>query len=255
MKKISLTMYLLAMCFVISQAQEHKLNMSSGKLIIKEVDRVTVEGYTGSEVIFSTDYVRKRNDERGKGLRPINGGGIEDNTDIGLSVVKTGNDAEVRQVSPNSKARYTIKVPKGVSIYYEHTTYHGKQVQFENVESEIEVSVHYNSVDLKNVTGPMAIKSVYGHIEAEFGSLNQTGSVSLYSTYDFVDVTLPTAAKANVTMSTPYGEMLTDMKIDMGTSEGEMTKLSSKKVTGTINGGGVDLSLKSSYKNIYLRKK
>ncbi|MEL6923269.1 MAG: DUF4097 family beta strand repeat-containing protein [Bacteroidota bacterium] len=254
MKKILLTMGLLIVAVSLSIAQEYKLSKSTGKLVVREVDRVNFEGTTGNEIIFMTESHNDRRPERAKGLVPINGSGVMDNTDIGLSVKDKGGEVVVQQVSSNSKTRYTIKVPKGVSIYYEHTTYHGKDINFKDVQSEIEVSAHYNGINLKNVTGPMAIKSVYGHVEADFASLNQNGSVSLYSVYDFVDVSLPASARANVSMKSGYGEMFTDMKLDMGTT-GDMVKVSSKQVQGTLNGGGVDLSLKSSYKNIYLRKR
>ena len=255
MKKIITTLAFTFILLGIATAQEYRLNKSSGKLIIREVDRVDIEGTNGSEIIFESDYRRKNSDGRAEGLKPINGFGLDDNTGIGLSVVDDGNEIEVRQISSSSKARYTIKVPKGVSVLVEHSTYHGKAVHFKNVKGEIEVSLLYNKVYLEGVTGPMAIKTVYGGIEAEFSELNQSGSISLYSVYDFVDVTIPPSSKANVTMSSPYGEMFTNIKIDLGEKGKEMRSISSKKIRGTINGGGVDFNLKSSYKNIYLRKK
>jgi len=254
MKKIVLTTCLLIGLISLGFAQEFKLSKTKGKLIIKEVDRVNIEGHAGTEIIFEGEF-QKKHDGRAKGLRSINGMGVNDNTGIGLSVADKGNEVIVGQISSNSKTRYTIKVPKGVTVYYEHTSYHGKEVNIENLESEVEVSVHYNAVNLHNVTGPMAIKSVYGHIEADFERLNQEGSISLHSVYKFVDVTIPASAKANVSMKTSYGEMFTDMDIELPATSGGMKRYNLKKVEGTLNGGGVDLVLRSPYKNIYLRKK
>lgn len=254
MKKIVTITVLSFLFFNLATAQEYKVAMNSGKLILREIDRVNIEGYSGSEIVFSGDFSDRERPERAAGLRPINSLGLEDNSGIGLAVKKSANEVEVTQISNRSKSRYTVKVPKGVSIYYEHSSHNGKDLNIKDVQSEIEVSAHYNRIYLTNVTGPMAIKTVYGEIEAVFSSLNQENSISLYSVYDYVDVTLPENAKANIMMQSPYGEMFTDMNLEIEKENG-MRPVGSKKVSGKLNGGGVDLSIKSSYKNVYLRKK
>ncbi len=252
------TIFLLTTAFVFllnfsTQAQEYKLNMSEGKLILNEVDRVEIEGTTGSQVIISTEAREKKEDDRSKGLKEISASGLSDNTGLGLSVEKDGSTAKVNQVGRNSR-HYTVKIPKGVSVYYEHSSWEGKTLQIRNLQSEIEVSANYNSIELENVTGPMAINTVYGQIDAVFKSAPQSDAVSLHSVYGNVDVSVPASTKADLTLSTSYGKIFTDLDIQMKKEENGMRAISSSKISGTLNGGGVSMRLKSTYKNIYLRE-
>ena len=160
----------------------------------------------------------------------------------------------MEQVSRKSSKKYTVLVPKGVSIYYEHSTYDGGKLHFSNMPNEIEVSANYNSILLEDVTGPLAINTVYGKIEGHFGKVNQEGSISLHSVYGLVDVALPASTKATVRLSSSYGEMFTDLDLQVEKGD-KMRKISSSKITGTLNGGGVDLNIKATYSNIYLRER
>ena len=235
--------------------QEYKIAMSSGKLIIDQVNNVSIEGYNGNEIIISTGTKDNEKNERAMGLKVINAEGLTDNTGIGLSVSKEGSEASVSQVSQRGGRKYTFKVPSGVSVLYESSSMHGGKLHVVDMAGEIEVSANYNSIDLKNVTGPMAIHTVYGSIDADFASVSQSNSISLYSVYSHVDVTIPGNSKATFQLSTNYGDMYTDLDLKFEGEDDEMKKISSKKMFGKLNGGGVDFSVKSGYSSIYLRKK
>ncbi len=232
--------------------KSYSLNMSSGRLVVNEVDRVTFTGNSGGKVVIETEGADKEDNERAEGLREISASGLTDNTGIGLSVKNNTGETVISQVSRQSKRRYLFKVPAGVSVYYEHSTYHGKDINVEDIASEVEISANYNSVNIKNASGPLTINSVYGHIEAEFARLDE--NVILHSVYDHVDIRVPASAKANVRLSTSYGKMYTDLDIETDTKN-SMRNISSNRITGLINGGGVDLQLKATYDNIYLRKR
>src|ERR1700749_15674 len=79
-------------------AQEYKVAKSTGTLEIREVNNVSVEGYTGNEIIFSSRGQSARDDGRAKGLRAISSMGLEDNTGIGLSVLDKGDVILVQQL-------------------------------------------------------------------------------------------------------------------------------------------------------------
>jgi len=232
--------------------KSYSINMSSGRLVVNEVDRVTFTGNSSGKVVIETEGADNKENERAEGLREISASGLADNTGIGLSVRSNNGEKVISQVSRQSKQRYLIKVPAGVSVYYEHSTYHGKDIKLEDIASEVEISANYNSVNIKNASGPLTINSVYGHIEADFDQLQE--NVILHSVYDHVDIRLPASAKANVRLSTSYGKMYTDLDLETNTKEG-MRNISSNRITGLLNGGGVDLQLKATYDNIYLRKR
>ncbi len=237
-----------------TQAQEYKLAKSTGKLIIKEVNDVTVEGYSGNEIIFSSRDGSHEKDKRAEGLRAVSSLGLEDNTGLGLSVLDKGTTYEVYQMKKMDGPSIKIQVPKGVSVYYQHTSPYGSDIEFRNFEGEIETSTVHNGVHLQNVTGPLNIRTVHGEIEADLSN-NLKNPISLSSVHGLVDVTLPVATKANLRMSTSWGEIFIDpaFKLEME-PKGDLVKYSSK-IDGKINGGGMELTLTSTHDNIYLRKK
>src|SRR5882762_2291990 len=237
-----------------ANAQDYKLQKTTGRLDIKEVNEVTIEGYNGSEIVFSSRDNDHDQDNRAKGLRAVSSLGLEDNTGIGLSVADKGNVIEVRQLKKMDGPDIKILVPKGVTVYYSHTSPYGSDVKFKNVESEIEVSTVHNSVFLDNVTGPVDVKTVHGEIEATFGTSIKS-AISIASVHGHVDVSLPVGTKANLKLGTTWGEIFVDpdFKIDIERS-GNMVKYNDN-VSGKINGGGLDISLSSTHGNVYLRKK
>ncbi len=239
-----------------TMAQEYKVTKSTGKLVIS-LGSVRVEGYNGTEIVFTNDRGEREVDERAKGLQPINGSGLVDNTNLGINVSDKGATIEVKQVSSKDN-KIKIMVPKGMSVSYSNTgVMNSGKASFKNLESELDITVQYNSLSLENVTGPMAVKATYGSIDATFKDAIK-GPISIVSIYGHVDVSLPVAVKANLSMKTSYGEILAsgDLKIDVERTPGkeDMVSYSNNNVKGKMNGGGAELSLRSDYSKIYLRK-
>jgi hypothetical protein len=254
MKKIVLFIGMIVAGISVIFAQDFKVARTSGRIEIKELNEVTVEGYNGNEIVFSSRDHDKEEDERAKGLRAISNSGLEDNTGLGISVLEKGNVIEVQQLKKMDGPDIKIMVPKGITISYSHTSPYGSDVRFKNVENEIEVSTVHNEVYLDNVTGPMTINTVHGGIEANFGT-NMKNPISIISVHGHVDVSLPITTKANLRLGTSYGEIFVDpeFKIDIDKS-GNMVKYSDN-VSGKINGGGLDVTLSSTHNSVYLRKK
>jgi len=100
----------------------------------------------------------------------------------------------------------------------------------------------------------MAIKTVYGSIEVEFEELAQIGSVSLYSVYEYIDITLPENAQSSINLKTNHGNIYSDMDINILNEENTNILSNGDKIEGNLNGGGVDLIINANYDNIYLRK-
>lgn len=245
-----------AMCFIAAlvHGQEFKVAKSTGRIEIY-LGRVTVEGYNGNEIIFTSGNGGSDKDDRAEGLRAVNSLGLEDNTGLGINVSDKGNVVEVHQLKKMNSPEIRIQVPKGVIVSFQHDTQYGGKVVFKNMENEIEVAAQYNSIQLENVTGPLTVKTIYGSVDAVFGSVIKD-PVSIISVYGHVDVTLPTATKADLTMSTSYGEIFVapEFKIDVDKSSSGMG-LYSDEVSGKINGGGLDIDISANYGKIYLRKK
>lgn len=238
------------------ELKEHKISLSSGKLNLQEINGVTIEGTSGNEVIIQAETRKSPEDDRAAGLKEISALGLSDNTGLGLNVKKEGNVATVQPISKNNSKRYTIKVPPGVAVNYEHSSYMAKELNIRNTSSEIEVSSNYNKIKIENASSPLAINSVYGGIEATFDRLSPNNDITLYSVYSFVDVTVPANAKATFHLSTSFGQMFTDLDLSFESEKEEgMRNLSNKDMVGKFNGGGTNVKLTATYGKLYLRKK
>ncbi|MEQ8424481.1 MAG: DUF4097 family beta strand repeat-containing protein [Cyclobacteriaceae bacterium] len=253
MKKILIVCGALLMPFFL-KAQEYKVSKNSGRLEV-HLGRATIEGYNGSEIVFSSTDYKGTKDKRAEGLKAINGLGLDDNTGLGINVAENSNAVVVRQLQRTNSPNIKILVPKGVIVSFEHDSQYGGKVVFMNMENEIEVAAQYNNVELKNVTGPMIVKSIYGHVEADFNTTIKS-PISIISVYGYVDIALPGDTKANLKMDTSYGEIFVapELKLDMNNA-GNMVRYSDR-IQGKLNGGGtLNIDLSSNYGKIYLRKK
>jgi hypothetical protein len=252
MKKIIFVLLCGTLCA--GHAQEYKVPKTSGRLEIREVNHVSIEGTTGNEIVFSSRNHSREQDPRAEGLRAISSMGLEDNTGLGLSVVDKGNVVEVQQLRKTEGPDITILVPKGIVVSYTHTSPYGEELEVKNFDGEIEVSTVHNGVVLTNVGGQISVKTVHGDIDASF-SATPRGPVDLQSIHGHVDVALPLAAKANVSLNTQWGEALVDpdFKIELDRA-GNMVNYSGK-IRGKLNGGGIDIALSTQHNNVYLRTK
>lgn len=256
MKYIFTTIVALCLTYTMCNSQEYKVNFPSGKINILGVDEIKIEGYNGSEVVLKGEEKYREEDDRSRGLKLINSKGLDDNTGMGISIQKDNGELVVQQLSNDydcnsSNEMLTLMVPSSADIYIEHSTHNGDVIVVEGVSGEIETSVNYNDIYLREVTGPMAVKSVYGDIIVEFSDMSRNGSISIHSVYGLVDASVPSNIKADVSLRTPYGSVYSNLDIDVDSKSGR----SSKDIIGTVNGGGVDFSLKASYDNVYLRTK
>lgn len=231
-----------------AHAQEFKVAKNTGRLEL-HVGRARIEGHSGNEIIFTSRDGDKERDPRAEGLATINSLGLKDNTNgLGLNVTVKGDVISVYNLKKNNSPDIRILVPKGVIVSFEHEGVHGGTAEFRNMENEIEVSAQYNSVELENVTGPLTIRTIYGHVEATLGSTVK--DISIVSVYGYVDLTVPAATKADLRMETSYGEILVDPDFKI-----EFSSTSDDRVSGKMNGGGVAMDLTCNYGKVYLRKK
>lgn len=233
-----------------ANAQEYKLAKTKGRLEL-HLAKVTIEGTDGNEIIFTLKDYSSDRDPRADGLTSINSLGLKDNTGLGINVTDKGDVISVYSLKKNNIPDIRILVPKGLIVAFDHEGVNQGDAIFKNLDNEIEVSVQYNSVNLENVTGPLTIRTIYGHVEASLGA-NVKDPISIVSVYGYVDVTIPGTTKANLRMDTSYGEILVDpgFKIDFSNSD-----RTGDRVTGKLNGGGINLELKANYGKVYLRKK
>lgn len=119
-------------------------------------------------------------------------------------------------------------------------------------DPSLKIDSKYGDLRLDGVSNEMEVENTYGHIEVIYQH-SKIKPASLESTYDFVDVSIPEMSSVTVRMQSNYGELMTDMDIDVNKNESRSGNFK-EIVVGNINGGGTEIQMKSPYDNVYLRK-
>jgi len=268
--KYIFTILLLLTILSTYSAQQYKFIPQSNNLKFENINSLTVEGYSGKEVIIyldgddddSDDYDDDDDDDgRSAGLNRImsHQGKNNNTTKLGLAIENTNSIVIFSQVNQSlfcgGDNEYTVKIPITSNLRIEHSAWDGDDLSIDNVRGELEISTNFNDIYLENVTGPMSVKTVYGSIEAEFVKVSQAGAISLYSVYEHVDVTMPENLNTNVNLQTNLGNIYSDIDLTIDPTKSGKKGWTGSKIIGTANGGGVDLIITSLHENIYLRSK
>lgn len=239
-----------------ARSQEYKVKKSSGKLILN-LPAVSVEGYNGQEIIFSSERKEAEIDPKAEGLQTINNAGYRDNTGLGISVIEKGTTVEVNEVIQDLTIK--VMVPKGMILAYVYNKpARAGKVTCRNMENEIEIETYNNNILLENITGPATVRSLYGAVDATF-SKPVKGPVSIASIQSTVDVAIPVDTKATLKLKSTYSTIMTspDFKIEVEKSEEKDIPDIPRYVSlvnGKLNGGGAVFTLTSEFGKIYLRK-
>ena len=252
--------YILPFCIAlffagVSRAQDFKIqaeNNKDGKLVLDDFNgELPIEGYSGNEIVVSSASGRFEAPEQAKGLKPIYASGT-DNTGIGISMEKNGNRITLHCLLPFGKSgNYRIRVPENLALEIERECAGSGETTISNMKNEIDFK-GCHSIELKNVSGPLVISTISGHVNVVFSELSKDKSISIASVSGEVDVTLPAKAGFDLEMGTISGNMYTDFELPATNSD--MRRVGGGNVHAQINGGGVAVKLNSISSNIYLRK-
>ena len=252
--------YILPFCIAllfagVSRAQEFKIqveNNKDGKLILQDFNgELPIEGYAGNEIVVSSGSGRFEVPEQAKGLKPVYASGT-DNTGVGIFMEKNGNRITLHCLLPFGKrGNYRIRVPENLALEIGRDCAGGGETIISNMKNEIDFN-GCHSIELKNVTGPLVLSTISGHVNVVFTELSKDKSISIASVSGEVDVTLPAKAGFNLEMGTVTGNMYSDFDLQSGSDD--MHRVGGGSLHAHVNGGGVDVKLTSISSNIYLRK-
>jgi hypothetical protein len=212
---------------------------------------LTIEGYTGNEIVFTGDGEDVKVPDRAKGLKPVYSGGV-DNTGVGLSVEKNGNEIKVACLLPFTNGHeYTIKVPEGMAIEISSGCEYNNDVDIKGMKNEIEIQTCH-SIKLRNVTGPLVLSTISGDIDIVLDNVAPDKSFSINSVSGEIDVTLPAKAAADVELGAVSGRMYSDF--DFSDKSKDMNQIGGNQLQTKLNGGGTKINIVTVSGNIYLRK-
>lgn len=255
-RKTILTLGLVMFIFsgVLSQEFKQAVNQAD-KLVINDLlGELLVEGHTGNEIIITVTGVSKPS-ERANGLKPIYASGVVDNTGLGIAVIENDNVIELSRASRSLEdGRIKILVPANIIIQVEYNSVHCDDVTIKDLSNEIKLITEHADIEVENITGPANIYSTHGEINVVFSEINQGSPISIVSPHGDIDLTLPAQATANLDLYAGFGEIFSNLDIEYNKTK-EGLRSYSNHIKGKINGGGVNISIKSDHANIYLRKK
>jgi len=232
-------------------------------------ENITIIGHDKDEIVittdFSGDYIdepvkHKKPPERAAGLKPITAS-ASDNTGIGLVVEKNENYFSVLKMSKNARNKsYTFYVPNLAKLMINdihaevNTTY-----TINKYKGEIEINALNSQISMSDVSGPVVANSTNGNVEISFAKINPDKPNSILSVNGYVDVTIPKETAANLELHTVNGEAYTDWEIAVDKESTNVlpvvAEMNMFNIEGTINGGGIPISIQSVNGDIFLRKK
>ncbi len=254
MKRILSFMTMLCLLVTLANAQKFTKafsNASGAKRVVIEADNaeIRVVAHDGKDVSIEGegDYEVP---ERAKGLRPLYRD-AQDNTGLGLEVTESSNRITIKKAT-SKEGNYTIRVPADVAVKIEEKNWEGSEIRIKGIKGEIEVKSLGSDVILEDVTGPVVANTTSGDITVVFSQVSQTGPTNISNISGFIDVTMPASTKANLRLESISGDIYTDF--DLNTKDG-MQRIGGSTIKTTLNGGGVEVTLKAISDDVYLRKK
>jgi hypothetical protein len=236
-------------------AQDYKVPVDnpSGKTL--QLDnfsgKLTINGYSGNEIIVTPAGKIDPPPDRAKGLKPVFSNGT-DNTGVGLNIENEGDRVIINCLIPfTAPKEYTIQVPESMSLSISSKCENSSDLYISRMKSEIEVqSCH--SVDLDQVSGPLVLSTIAGNINVKFGIVNTSKPFSINTVSGEIDITMPSRLAADIDLGTVTGSMYSDF--DFNQNSKDLNRVGGNHLNYKMNGGGTKFSIVTVSGNIYLRK-
>ncbi|MEM1258687.1 MAG: DUF4097 family beta strand repeat-containing protein [Bacteroidota bacterium] len=249
-KTITTVLVLMTTCLCLAQTDYSKSLSGIEWVKITSKSNISVMVHDKNEILIKGSH-RAKASEKAKGLRLVGVGGTV-NTNVGFNVVEEGNALIVTNLRKNESAK--IYLPKNQKVAVT-STWNGN-ISIDGFSDEIEATCELNGgMKLNNISGPLTASSLNGEIDVIFDTISQDSPTSLNTTNGAIDVSLSGNTSADISMSSWNGDMYSNFDIKSSSDKDGLKKVSSRRTNGTINGGGVSITLKSTNGNIYLRKK
>ena len=237
---------------------------------------ITVTGYNGKTIMVEakvdTDYreskhldkvkeklkeTKKEKSKKTEGMQVIK------NNSSGLSIEEENNVVDIKVSSFSKKVDVTIKVPYKSSLKLKG--FQAGSIKVENVAGELDITHHNGPITLNNVSGTVVAHTFNGQLTVSFDRVNLNKPMSFSTFNGDIDVTFPKNAKFNLKMKSDQGEIYSDFKLEMRSTqspekkperkEGKYVVKFDKTLYGALNGGGEEVQFKTFNGDIYIRAK
>jgi DUF4097 and DUF4098 domain-containing protein YvlB len=214
---------------------------------------ITVRTHSGSDVTVEGNPSRSSHEEH-QGMRRIGA------STRGLEAVVDDNVITVHDRNGNGDVYITVPVDTSLKL----KTLSGG-VDVDGVHGEVEVHTSNGHLTLNNISGTVTADSQNGPIKVSMDSVDANKPLAFSTLNGQVELTLPADLKANLTVKSNHGAVYSDFDVTLGGSRSVSEKNGSpdgryriridETIRGTINGGGVDLTIHTLNGAVYIRKK
>jgi len=181
---------------------------------------------------------------------------------VGFTVEESENVVRLSSSESGTPGDFVVQVPTRMNLKV--TLVNGGMLSVEAVEGDIEANNLNGQIALKNVAGSVVAHSNNGDVVAALSRVTDSKAMAFTSLNGDVDVTLPAAVRANLSMRTGNGDVFTDfeMQAARGTPVVKDTRRTggryridvNRTIRGTLNGGGADFELRTLNGDIFLRR-
>lgn len=250
MKLLKITFLACLLCATINAQEDYTKALDGIEWVkIESKASVTVKTHNSNELLIKVGNSYKT-PERAKGLKLVGEGG-SDNTKIGFYVIKEGNNLIVRNLRKSEDAEIFLPASQNITV---KTNWQGN-IKIVGFKGEIEASAELNGgISIDEVSGPLTVNSLNGEIEVLFTKVSQTSPITINTINGEIDITLPENTPANLSLGSLNGDIYSNFEIPTLEKDG-LKSIGRSKIKGSINNGGVKISLSSINGSIYLRKK
>ena len=259
---------LMLVAFVVSfniNAQEretHTIPLSNpndaGKLVWNVIDgSINVTGYDGDEVIVTAIRRSKSSSYKNKsknGMKKI------DNNSLSYRVEEVNNTVYIKYNPGKSVIDFEVKVPKNFSV--DLKTINKGKILVDNIDGTHEVSNTNGPITMTNLGGSVIADALNRDVIIGFKKIDNNATMMFSSLNGDIDISFPKDLKANVMARSDNGNVYTDFEITMDKSKKNI-KTSNKSgvyqvkrekgISGSINGGGAEMTFKTLNGDILIR--
>jgi Putative adhesin len=139
---------------------------------------------------------------------------------------------------------FTVRVPAGVRFH--GLTVNG-DVEARGLGADVEAKTVNGNINV-STGGLVSAKTVNGSITAALGRADWTGSLEFATVNGGIELSLPASLSTEIEVGTLNGEIQSDFPLTV------TGRFSRRRLTGTIGGGGRELSLKTVNGSVHLRR-
>ena len=140
---------------------------------------------------------------------------------------------------------FTVRLPRGVKM---HASSVNGSIDIAGAREEVVARTVNGRIDVVTSSGPVDAQTVNGGINVQMGSLPSSSEMEFETVNGSVRVEAPANLSADIEMETVNGSLETDFPL---TVQGRMSK---RRITATVNGGGPRLTMKTVNGSIHLQR-